>query len=988
MFGLGARVYVLVFCLACLIYSRQVYADASSQSTRERVELKSYLLTLSNFYSVSILFKDEELGDVKVIPIGLDKNIEQTLQRILANTQLTYKKTKSGIIVFPQSPSSEKKHDYEVVIKGFRNSLVNAKNLKMNSYGVQDSIVAEDIADFPDLNLADSLQRIPGVTINREAGEGRQISLRGLSPGFTLVQLNGMDVLSNNDSPMDSRGQKARDRAFDFNIFASELFQQVDVKKTYFASDQEGGLAGTVQLTTPKPFSNEGFQTVVSAFVGNNQYTEDLAPKISGLISNTWGNFGALFSIAYSSRDTEEQGANTTRWRRESPNGADISALSSADQQAWIDREIYVPRGNRYSVWQSEQSRIGLTTSFQYKDDRKDISLDILASEFESLRDEFHLYTRGFNSTPSIPGVTRVNEVEINNANELIYADYSDAQMATETRQQETSTRFVQGSLNGTWNINSALNLHTLFGWANSDFEIPISHKIYTEGVSDISVDYRPDRYYASIDYSSDTTDVNQWFFHEVDLEQYFAKSEYRFFSIDLDYQYGDGQLLKGGLSNKVFENATARADADNIFRAQWDAFRLGTPVGQQDANGVTAIDNRIPEDLVYVMNDHERANWVAFDSERTLNFLGVQTEDHIFSERGGSFGIRDSEDGLQENTYAVYFEHIWKTLLFNKDMTVVNGMRYVKTETTTQGNGTENRERLSRNYENFLPSSQVSYWVTDSIALKAGVSRNITRPDINDLSSSVHFSRRSNDTLVAHGVNADLEPYISNNFDVSVEKYFNNSGYLSVGYFNKFIDDYIVTRASRTPILNISFPDSSGRSEEVIYTARINSESARLSGIEFIYQSDFEWLPGLWKNMGAIINYTYTDGEVTYYNENDGSRLFSKPFLQLSEISHTTTLYYETKNWGGRISSIYRSPFISEINSDVLTEEDERGFHATNYLDGQLYYYIGERLKLSIEGINLTNEREEQYSNSSDRPYNTTVSGRTFLLGFTYSFE
>ena len=121
----------------------------------------------------------------------------------------------------------------EIVVTGFRRSLSDARAIKRDSVIQVDAIVAEDMAKFPDLNLAESLQRLPGVQINREAGEGRRISLRGLGPDFARVQLNGMEVLGNVDSAQDSRGQRSRDRAFDFNIFASELFSRVEVEKTF-----------------------------------------------------------------------------------------------------------------------------------------------------------------------------------------------------------------------------------------------------------------------------------------------------------------------------------------------------------------------------------------------------------------------------------------------------------------------------------------------------------------------------------------------------------------------------------------------------------------------------------------------------------------------------------------------------------------------------------------------------------------------------------
>ena len=190
----------------------------------------------------------------------------------------------------------------QIEVRGYRRSLIQAKDLKKDALGTQDTILAEDIADFPDLNLAESLQRVPGVTINREAGEGRQISLRGLNADFTQVQLNGMEALGTSSSSMDSRGSTNNSRSFDFNIFASELFNQIDVKKSYSADMDEGGIGGTVGLYTAKPFEYDGFRSAISAQAGDNSNTNDTSPRIAALVSNTWDKFGALVSVAYSNR--------------------------------------------------------------------------------------------------------------------------------------------------------------------------------------------------------------------------------------------------------------------------------------------------------------------------------------------------------------------------------------------------------------------------------------------------------------------------------------------------------------------------------------------------------------------------------------------------------------------------------------------------------------------------------------------------------------
>ena len=182
----------------------------------------------------------------------------------------------------------------EVVVTGYRQSLEHAEDVKRAAVGSEEVILAEDIAAFPDLNLAESLQRIPGITISRDSGEGRQISLRGLGPDFTRTQLNGMEVLGNTASGMDNRGGVSRTRAFDYSLFASELFDKVTVLTSYAADLDEGGIGGTVQLETPKPFDFPGPKAVFSAKGQTNTNTDTVTPRLVGLASDRWGGFGAL----------------------------------------------------------------------------------------------------------------------------------------------------------------------------------------------------------------------------------------------------------------------------------------------------------------------------------------------------------------------------------------------------------------------------------------------------------------------------------------------------------------------------------------------------------------------------------------------------------------------------------------------------------------------------------------------------------------------
>ncbi len=224
----------------------------------------------------------------------------------------------------------------EITVTGsYGASLMQALDIKRNSTTQVDAIVAEDIGKFPDMNLAESMQRIAGVSIDREGGEGRQISIRGLGSDFTRVRINGLEALST--AGQGSNGPN-RSRGFDFNTFASELFSEVKVNKTQSAQIDEGSLGSTVDLRGSRPFDHEGFQLSGSVQAGYNELSESVDPRFSGLISNHTedGRFGALLSVSYSEREILEEGFNPVRfdWGNGSGTGSNANVGRSVTATA------------------------------------------------------------------------------------------------------------------------------------------------------------------------------------------------------------------------------------------------------------------------------------------------------------------------------------------------------------------------------------------------------------------------------------------------------------------------------------------------------------------------------------------------------------------------------------------------------------------------------------------------------------------------------
>ena len=874
-----------------------------------------------------------------------------------------------------------------VVVTGIRASLQQARDIKRNSNTVGDSIVAEDIAKFPDLNLAESLQRLPGVSINREAGEGRRVSLRGLGSDFTRVQLNGMEVLGNVDSPQDSRGQSSRDRAFDFNIFASELFTRVDVTKSFSAEQNEGGLAGTIGLFTAKPFDYDGFTAVGSAQFGTNTATEDLQPRFAGLIANNWGDFGALVSVAYSSRDTEEQGYNTYRWRPRTSRGSDISNLPQAQQDAIEANEYRFPRGNRLSVWASEQTRLGITSAFQWAPaDNFDLTLDVLYGEFEGDRDELHLASRGSSSTwlgggTTVNGVdypnSVLNELRVNSGNEVVYLDVSGANIATETRRQKTKNTFEQIVLSGDWDITDRLRASGLIGTESSDFDKPISDKFYLEQHNDVISDYTVGGNYDAMNiYGFDTTDASLWRAHEIDFEEVFQSSSFDNAKLDLSYDLSDELTLKGGVSYQKFENDQRRARANNVLRSEWQ-------------------DGTVDDDVTAVartFSDHDDQAWAIVDFNAALGQFGVVRDPSTFGD--SLFDI-----AIEEETTAAYLQLDWDKMLGDMPFRGNIGGRFYSTDVTA----IDRRNDLSSSdsYDGFLPAVNAALEISDSFLIRGAYSQNINRLGLGSIAPVTYsVSADADDVTVSQSSDPGLEPYTADNFDLSAEWYFDSVGMLALGIFHKEIENFPgretisgiafnETGADLADLISAGVTDGTGATIVNEFTRPVSFGETELTGVELSGQTDLFFLPAPFDNFGVIGNYTYLDNDFEYATPEEIAAGTSYPgtFPGLSEDNFNATLYYETDVWGARLSANYRGDYLQTARP-TSSDENGRGFEDTTYVDASAFYQLNERIRFTFDAINLTDEEEQQFSDKEARRlYNVTQSGTTVFAGVNVKF-
>jgi len=297
-----------------------------------------------------------------------------------------------------------------VVVTGVRASLAKSLDLKREAIGTRDSIVAEDIGKFPEQNIADALQRLPGIEVIKDpaTNEGQRIQMRGLPSEYTVTLFNGAPVRATSGGNI---GSATRD--FNYDIFPSELFSRVDVYKTPEAFLEEGGAAGVVNMQTPRPFDNKGRKITYSVAINQNKSNGSNNPRGQLLFSNTWGNFGVLAQASLTKASQGTAGASSTGHFSDSRHGTTLPAganfLFPGDTVATpvgrdfaFDiqtghplanlgtytanqvRSAFLPRLMRSVTQQAERERQGANTSLQFKNERWNISLDSVFARLET----------------------------------------------------------------------------------------------------------------------------------------------------------------------------------------------------------------------------------------------------------------------------------------------------------------------------------------------------------------------------------------------------------------------------------------------------------------------------------------------------------------------------------------------------------------------------------------------------------------------------
>ena len=872
--------------------------------------------------------------------------------------------------------------DIEAVnVSGYRASLDKALDLKRASTGAIDAIVAEDIANFPDLNLAESLQRVPGVAITRDAGEGRNISVRGLDSQFTRVRINGMEALTTAGGT-DSSGGANRGRGFDFNVFASELFSNITVRKTAAAQVEEGSLGATVDLRAARPFDYDGFTFVTSAQLGWNDLAEKTNPRIAALISNTWGDdkFGALLSLAYTERDIREEGHSTVRW----DNGTSSGGFSAASPYAPARlATTFHPRIPRYGVLTHEQERLGITGALQFKlSDSTSFNFDAMYSKFDAKRTEDFLEAISFSRTGTGKPQTIVRDGQVDANGSLVYGLFDNVDIRSESRYDELSTEFKQFTLTGEHFFEGGLHISGLAGYSKSTFDNPIQTTVTIDrnNTNGYSYDYRGDNREPIINYGFDVTNPANWIFangsSEIRLRPQATSNIFKTGQLDAQWDFDDTFTFKGGLNWKEYEFSSF--EARRASETSVPALPAGTALGS----------------LTRIVTGPSGQTWLApsVDAFATLfNIYGNSgtffVSDQVASVRGNNRGVIETDKGayLQAD-----FRSEWFGIPVRGDL----GVRYVRTEQESRGFAIVNNAPIAvvanREYSDTLPSINLVADLSDDFLVRVGWAKVMARPGLGNLTPGVTVAVSGGARTVTGG-DPFLDPFRATTFDLGFEWYFAENSLLSVAYFHKDIESFVQTSRETRPYntsgLPVSLLAGTGASptDDFQFNIPLNTPGGALKGLEFNYQTPLTFISPKLKNFGVLFNYTYVASKIQYLTA-AGAASLNTDLTGLSENSVNGTFYYENEKFSARISGAYRDDYLTTVPG--RNNADVEGTKGTLTVDLSTSWKFNDKMEFTLEALNLTDEYSDQWVDSrADRASVYHHTGREVYVGVRYKF-
>lgn len=839
------------------------------------------------------------------------------------------------------SPPAEAQGE-EIIVSGIRGSLEKAAEIKREASQIVDVITAEDVGKLPDANVAEALQRVTGVQITRVFGEGQAVNIRGLQQ--VRVEVDGRTLLgfSARVSPPENDNLG---RSSGLDAVPSSVFGRLEVRKSPLASQAEGGLGGTVNLFTPKPFDFKKTTVSLRAQGTYSDGADKFEPSLSGLFTTTFadGNIGILLAGEYQKR---------------------TSSLQLFERNNWLNRlnggttNVLAPALLQYENVDIDRSRIGVNGAVQFRfGDNFVLTADALYSKVEADRTNQAIT---FN-LPTSPTATIITNA-VNEGGYLV-AGTSTGRIRVQNQRREDPTDNLLAGLNGKYDDGSLLlegDVYYSRGTLRQKIEVVVQDSLtgivgkydFRNGALPSLTLERPagvafdPNLPGNYVYPTSGTLTLRANLLPATLEEWTGK-------FDVGYDFGDGSKLRAGV-----RYVDLRAESDSYrSRGLASAAELAPFGVPGDPNFLNRINGNFP-----------RAFYTYHPDPTFLIPRVVATEPPLSTQEPSPNGYRrnvDRDYDLSEKTLSGFLMFDVEGEVFGRPAKLNAGVRVSHTkfsvDTFSLVNGVSRLTTDTNNYTNVLPSANLTVNVTDDFLVRMSASQTMQRAGLADLAPSTFINPTN---LTSGGGNAQLTPPISSNLDISLEYYTGRSSLISAALFYKDVEDFIAT-GSIEETLTVD-----GNTNVYLTSRPFNIASAKVRGFEVGIQQFFDFLPSPLNGLGVIANYTYADSE-----DSNGF-----PLVATSKHSYNLVALFEKGPISARLAYNWRDDAVFEFTQgrpDVIA--------ARSQLDAQIGIDLTKRIALSFQAQNLIpkDSATVEISNFNPTALNSyALSERRFSVG------
>jgi iron complex outermembrane recepter protein len=882
-----------------------------------------------------------------------------------------------------------------IVVSGIRASLTSSLTTKRIQDGVVDAVSAEDAGKFPDTNIAESLQRVPGVQIQRNNGEGRYISVRGLGPEFNNVLVNGRTLTS------DTGG-----REFSFDLLSSDLISKALVYKTSQPFLPEGGIGSTVDIQTARPLSGKvGHSSVINISDSYDSNSKKHTPNASAMVSfaNEARTFGVTGSVSYTDRSSKQNKAINDAWNYRDVAMIDGDLNSTGLTMANVStRKLYMPQSFGYQQENESRKRLVGNLTVQYNPSPTwKLTADALYSRLDQRNSVIAIsdwnnptqlgvkYDANDQVTSFLrPGaIFYANNPELAGSGKLLGEANSNDMIVKGADRLSITKAF---GLNSKWNLAPEWKLEADVSNSRSTSKSP--NMWIVAGMVPRNGDVLTFGSNPTLIFGDGITDPTAVRAHAVSFGDIRNSDELQEGRLNLSWNHEIGHFkgIDSGMaySQRNVERTSWNNDAWNAF----SGYHVSLP---SSLFTVTPLDN------VFGSGAQVPSAYLKFDPYAYMDYLNQpsllpQSNDPAYYSDlsrfpNGPMAIdytKPSMWGVKEKVSSLFLDTKWEGTGWSANA----GLRMVHVDSTSIGISREllsavkspndttfinnwgptTVTSVSNSYNSYLPSANLKFDLTEDTVLRLAASKTVTRPTLSQMSVDNWYGGRFGDVQTGGG-NPYLKPMQSKNFDVSYEWYLSKTNYVSAAVFVKKVSDFL----ERT-MVDIRIPQF----DEIVHDTRIrNGQKGKIKGVEvggqYAFDTAHPWLQGF----GVAANYTYVDASATRAGDSGGPVC---GYPGLSRQSYNGSVFFENDKFQARVSYNWRNHFSVDCGGGSTLPRNRAAYGQT---DASLRYNLSPSMAIYADAINLGNTKMREYANNESQFLTLEDVGRRFNLGLRMSF-